>query len=474
MVATLLAETECGTSGSARGPMGLTAAACAALTSRTRADCRQRMASSADFAIDVGVRYISGGYQRRLHRHDPPKMAAAYASGVLRNSRRNPWSMVSPGNYVDRFVAGYNAYRTWERRVVEAGAGLGAAPASSDAAWRFGGGEGYQQTVSPTGARTTRVATYTELEAALGSATSGAVVYVDNAIELTNRSLCIPAGVTLASDRGHNGSHGARLFVNRATVMPGNPAPVLRVCGNGVRVTGLRIDGGDSTQCPTGVASPCTTLPVATGIAAYGVGGLEVDNCELTGWSGAAVDVTNSLNNRVHHNAIHHNQREARGYGVVLGFSTTPTQVLVSWNLFDFNRHAVAGSGSPGQRYEARNNLVGRHANGHVFDMHGYAEHALGPDDSDVAGARIKIHHNTVLVPDDYAVRVRGRPEEGAWTYSNCLARPSADRAAEQTNFMGRFWIDRSPSGPAPNQYSRTCAQCESQRACNSLDALAP
>jgi hypothetical protein len=348
--------------------------------------------------------------------------------------------------------------------------------------WRRGGGVGYPDLVSPDGPCTTRVRSRAELEVALAAAEPDHVVYVDDdaRIDLTGApSLCIPAGVTLASGRGRGRSAGGLLFVTVTT-----STPTLRACGDGVRLTGLRLHGSEPTQCPPEWPDRCTgvdrtggvncrdCMPRSRAITASGVDGLEVDNNEIAGWTYGAIELRDSLGNHVHHNHLHHNQRQGLGYGVVLSNVSDPADALIEHNRFDENRHSVAGSGAVGHSYEARENLVLPTASGHVFDMHGIDE--ATDDGTPWAGSEILIHDNTVLPATAYAVVVRGRPTEGAWMWNNCLARSSRDTAFRQSNFTGNFHPDQSPAGPSGNEYGRSAAQCETLRFCASSGGEGP
>lgn len=349
------------------------------------------------------------------------------------------------------------------------------------ASWRFGGGHGYPDAVRPDDPCTTIVRTLAELEAALAIAEAEDTVYVadDADIELGTTSLCIPAGVTLASGRGTGGSAGARLHFDDF-----ERVRALRACGDDVRITGLRLHGPEPTQCPPQYPDACEgvdrtggvncrdCMPNNDGIYAAGFDRLEVDNNELAGWSFGAVRVQDGVDHHVHHNHIHHTQRQGLGYGVVLTRSTPPTEVLIEYNRFDYNRHAVAGSGEMGQSYTARFNVSLEHANGHVYDMHGQNE---GTDDGTPwAGDRIQIHDNTVLPTNAYAAVIRGRPATGAWFHDNCLARSSSERSFLQRFFTGNFHPDRSPSGAAPNRYGQSRASCHPPRFCIQTEARGP
>ena len=95
-------------------------------------------------------------------------------------------------------------------------------------------------------------------------------------------------------------------------------------------------------------------------------------------------------------------QRQGLGYGVTLSRWSTAgdknVTVAIERNRFDFFRHAVAGSGEPGQDYEAKRNLVLANAIDHVFDMHGQNETNPEANGSEFAGGEILVHDNTVLV----------------------------------------------------------------------------
>ena len=93
------------------------------------------------------------------------------------------------------------------------------------------------------------------------------------------------------------------------------------------------------------------------------------------------------------HCFIHHNQYQGLGYGVCLDEAET----LIEGNLFDANRHSIAGTGRSGSGYEARHNVEMGRSLGHCFDMHGGRDRQ---DGTDVAGGWMHIHHNTFRVPN--------------------------------------------------------------------------
>ncbi|MDP6381431.1 MAG: hypothetical protein QF662_08815, partial [Phycisphaerae bacterium] len=295
-------------------------------------------------------------------------------------------------------------------------------PAETFGAWPnptgnpIGGGKGYHQIVSRSHFK---VSTAQGLLAALKKAGKGQVVYVDDGaeIDLTGKQkIVIPGGVILASGRGNakggKVSKGALLFTKQQ-----NASPLFQVGGPGVRITGLRIRGPDPerrTALLQGLhkQGKYYTIPTSDGIQSKHPN-LEVDNCEVSAWGHAAIYLMKgAANAHVHHNYIHHNQRSGLGYGVSINQATA----LIEGNLFDFCRHAIAGTGRPGEVYEARYNIYMAHANGHIFDMHGGGDRG---DGTNIAGTRINIHHNTVINTDWPAAIIRGRPQQPSEIHHN-------------------------------------------------------
>jgi hypothetical protein len=162
---------------------------------------------------------------------------------------------------------------------------------------------------------------------------------------------------------------------------------------------------------------------------------VEVDNCELFGWSHTPVHVSASRAH-VHHSSIHHNRRYGFGYGVLVSGASW---ALIEANVFDANRHSIAGNGDAASGYEARFNRVLDVGNGHSFDMHGKD---VAGSDVPVAGDKILIHHNTFLLTTERAVLIRGKPVTGAWIEHNSLAHNSGiTYAVAQEVDWGNFFV---------------------------------
>jgi len=268
-----------------------------------------------------------------------------------------------------------------------------------------------------------------ELLQALLKAKRGEIVYIDDSarIDLSDTDkINIPSGVTLASGRWGGEKNGALLYSYNKDVRS-----LLVTAGDNVRITGLHIMGPDYRHRKSVLKrlhdkgkyySDKTSLGIATIHA-----NLVVDHCELLGWGYAALRYhSGASGGYVAENYIHHNQRWGLGYGVVLDNA----QVLIERNVFDWNRHAIAASGVPGTSYEARYNIIRKNARSHAFDMHGGVDRK---DGTDVAGDLILVHHNIFYGKLQVAIKIRGRPQKGAFIYNNCFYHRTVRTAMGET-----------------------------------------
>ena len=332
---------------------------------------------------------------------------------------------------------------------------FGAEPNAMDSP--IGGGDGYRDIFTLVDPKIDYIVTTPdELLSALQNARSGDVIYVEgNAnIDMSGHfNVQVPAGVTIASNRGENGAAGGRIYQNRLTTDT-SPAeywpPLFKPSGAGARFTGLRIEGPDKT----------TNAPDAR-CAIHAYYWMEVDNCEIWGWSHAGIvalyrpgDVSDMKNGGYfHHNHIHHCQMSGLGYGIVMSDGAVS---LIEANYFDYCRHAIAGDGIAGEGYEARYNICGPNATSHIFDMHGKPN----PSGSGtIAGDTIRIHHNTFMATEPlhaFPVCIRGVPRDGAYIDHNWFYYTQAP-PVWQMNGKGNIYVTDniigqnktfSPSGP--------------------------
>ena len=267
-----------------------------------------------------------------------------------------------------------------------------------------GGGEGYTDILT-TGDFI--VKTTDEFLTALKEAKPGQVIYVPDGTEIdltASSNLAIPSGVTLAGSRGKDGSLGARIFTTRKS------GRLFVVAGDDIRLTGLRFEG------PYGGSERVAYSAHFLGIGYYGT---EIDNCEIHNFNYSAIGVSSgAINVQIHHNFIHHCQKGGLGYGV----STSSSDVHIIANKFDYCRHHIASSGSPGSGYEAAWNLILPHATSHHFDMHGGRDRG---DSTNIAGDWMHIHHNTFQSPHRHVV-IRDVPSDHAEIHHNWFVNPVA------------------------------------------------
>jgi hypothetical protein len=320
-----------------------------------------------------------------------------------------------------------------------------------------GGGKYYENDVTRSDA-TEIVASESDIKTAVETAGSGDTIWIeDGTYDLTDEApIQVEVNdVTIAGNRGINGSNGPLLKVQQGEKMNGVAIFDSR---NVIRVTGLQLRGPyyergywDPPVDPT--VDPEFRPYWSVGIYALpekGQGeteyGVEVDNCHLWGWSEAAVQIgakDYQTEGYIHDCSIHSNAMEHLGYGVDLYNGRS----LIERCYFDLNRHSIDGFGYDTNGYEARDNLVGSNPISHAFDMHGDECIAKCDNDDDEseetnvvkrAGDKIHIHHNTfrfvheIEVPGSdirdgsvqEAVTIRGIPKnqvllENNWFYHN-------------------------------------------------------
>jgi len=113
----------------------------------------------------------------------------------------------------------------------------------------------------------------------------------------------------------------------------GNDTHLFRADGDNVRFTRLKLQGADTT---------ISTDNDTYGISAYGKENVQIDHCELLGFS-YATSFGSEATAQVDHCHIHHNLRDGLGYGVAI---YSGAYVLVTDNEFSQNRHSLASNGA--------------------------------------------------------------------------------------------------------------------------------
>jgi len=321
--------------------------------------------------------------------------------------------------------------------------------AKADKRGPIGGGNGYANIVTK-GDYTAK-----DLDAlleALSKAKAGQVVFIpgETEIDLTARIyieqlvLEVPEGVTLAGDRGHNGSKGA-LLTSDALKTP----VLIRTAGSNVRITGLRIRGPNAKRYighhrrsfgkGGGGSKYYYKFPTSEGIKTEHPR-LEVDNCEISAFAHSGIYLMKGKGHHIHHNFIHHCQYNGLGYGMCHNTASS----LIEYNVFNWNRHSIAGTGRAGCSYVARHNVENGVSLSHCFDMHGGRDRG---DGTNIAGTSIEIYNNTFRAPQTPVV-IRGEPQEKCEIHHNWFLKHGS--AAKAVQASAKTKVENNAYGDKP------------------------
>jgi PKD repeat protein len=335
----------------------------------------------------------------------------------------------------------------------------------------IGGGAGYLRIISANNTSIKYTVTkYSELKSALAG-TPG-IIYIPETAEINmsgHFGTRVPEGFTIAGNRGERGSLGGRIFQVRLSTDPSDLSmdPEMFYVSNNTRITGVRIEGPD-----TGNGSILSGSQ-RVGIWASNRKGIEIDNCDISGWSLAGIAIyqpgshpdltalglgSSEIGRNIayiHHNYIHHCQASGLGYGVMVGGA----DVLIKANLFDYTRHAISGGGYPGEGYEAAYNIHRGNTTHNIFDVHAYpGTTPLTP--GAIAGDTYKIHHNTFYSSqptenhvESFNVIIRAVPVHGVWIDHNRMQwngefRWTLRPPVAQSGGTGRVYMTQNLIGP--------------------------
>jgi len=154
-------------------------------------------------------------------------------------------------------------------------------------------------------------------------------------------------------------------------------------------------------------------------------------HCEISAFAHSGIALRRGEGHLIHHNFIHHCQYNGLGYGV----SHDVAASLIECNLFNWNRHSIAGTGRPGCSYVARNNVELGESLSHCFDMHGGRDRE---DGTDIAGTTIEIYNNTFGAPQP-AIVIRGVPQDKCDAHHNWfIGNTQPDKACAARKRPGR------------------------------------
>ena len=288
-----------------------------------------------------------------------------------------------------------------------------------------------------------KVRTKEEFLAALKSIRSYGVIYIEGDVEidLTDEgTVSVRTGVKLISDRGNNGSLGARILSRNPRSFP------MFECGSYVSFIGLRIDGTDNdiyfNNVKRATFKENTYGPgVTQGIRTHRKG-LTILNCELSGWTHSAVLIKGG-SGKIMYSYIHHNRRSGLGYGVTVDGG----EATIEGNLFDYNRHSIASTGVENSSYTVINNIFLENGTSHVVDVHGGKDRR---ENNDIAGKHFVVKGNWFRLNQDSggAFVIRGVPTQKAEFIDNVIEilnprsrvkNQNVSRYIKQNNRKGNF-----------------------------------
>ena len=303
----------------------------------------------------------------------------------------------------------------------------------------LGGGENYSDIITTGDYVVTDTASFVS---ALRSAKSGETVFIPSGtkISVTGLTLTVPEGVTVASDRGRIGEDG-KLSAGGMLYTTTRQSESIILSANS-RFTGITFVGADTekhlTHLKRGLNEAGTSytdyyysLLLSRAVVISG-DNAEVDNCEISGFSEVGVLVGGYKGAKIHHNYIHHNQRDGFGYGVSI---YNEGEAEIYRNIFNHDRHAIAADGTPGSGYYAHDNIHLGEAIRHIFDAHGGADRG---DGTDIACDKVEMTNN-VFLSAQLPYKKRGTPTEASIFKNNLVIYPEG--SYEYRFFYGHNFI---------------------------------
>ena len=315
----------------------------------------------------------------------------------------------------------------------------------------IGGGPGYPNTISES-ETTFTASTSSELRSNLTSAAAGSIVYVTGDIDTVGEQpVTVPAGVTLASNRGIDGQPGHKIKCGQR-----NRGIILR---EDSRITGLRVEGPHPDRwSPDLDHSQNNSEWHQKGVNMTG-DNAEVDNNEIYGFGYSCVqntryDTTRNPNDcHIHHNHIHHGISDGWGYGYD---NSDGKRNTVEYNKFSHCRHATVAVGGS---YELYHNLVEEPNANNIFDMHQPGGDYMDIRRNTVVGWQTNLENQPSWVSGNRAVSAviqRENPNESVEVHNNWLWNPyppppdaplssgfdytAIDQAWPVSNYDGSSW----------------------------------
>ena len=231
----------------------------------------------------------------------------------------------------------------------------------------------------------------------------GDIVFVAEDIDFTEYvGMDIPSGVTLAGDRGHDGSEGALIYVTKTlnddlAQKTGSIFWPRSDC----RIMGLRIKGAWDPYKGIKPYGKCFEIRDSKNV--------EVANNYIGFCGRDGVKLGNGGNDAyIHHNFID------RVADYPVSVLAAGNHALIEANIITWVWHAIAGTGHPNNSYEARYNIFRRlpspPGNYHMWatEMHVFRNsEAFQKANVSVGGKFVHVHHNTYIVDDPNDMHIR-------------------------------------------------------------------
>lgn len=323
---------------------------------------------------------------------------------------------------------------------------------TDSSAEKLGGYQFYENTV-PRSAADYEVSNASEFSSAVSNAGSNDVIYLVDDIDLRNwdRKFRINQGVTLAGDRGINGSPGPIIYPRRSY---SGPTQIQLLLEGYNRVTGIRIYGHHRDGWLQHVSDYSNRYEYDDFGLWFSGPDIEVDNIEVAGFGGSCIGASN-YNCEIHHNHIHRAPLGGVGYGIGGAASSGQgkSSSYIHSNVFHYTRHHIADSGM-GSYYVENNSFEGP-LGGNVVDMHD----SSNPDRG--GGDKMEVYNNFFPMSDgteehDMATSPwssntyevcyiqRGYPDTGGYYYENWGYNPDPPRDSPNGYFTDETIVQAS------------------------------
>ena len=326
----------------------------------------------------------------------------------------------------------------------------------------YGGGRGYQALVNTEGFHP--VSSWKGFEKAI-EVDGYTEILIDGPFDIEEDTILITKPNTIiAGLRGQSANNPSKM---EQKVYGPNRDGMIRVheSAENLRITGIELIGFWKSFDEVYNEPLEFQQLITSGIVIANVKEAEIDNCYISQWCGSGISIGGNnagQNIKVHHNVFVKNNSPqwprnssneivgSNGYGVSVGGSNT--MATIAFNLFENNKHAIAGGSSGGESYTAMFNAVRHDIQDyrHAFDVHGCMDindrnDCLWPN-WNYSGDEITIENNFFEKADNgqWAIGIRGVPFTAGYVRNNYFESNNSNERIVQN--MGDLNGDGFPS----------------------------